>query len=159
MHTSTIIDLPAAEPRLNYRQAAPHVLAAMRELQAAVDRSSLEPALLELVKLRVSQLNGCAFCLDMHSRDARQAGETEQRIYLLNAWAETTLYTRRERAALRWCEVLTRLSSGPVHDEEFAAEREEFTEHELAELTLAIVSINGWNRFGVGFRMPLGFNH
>jgi AhpD family alkylhydroperoxidase len=141
-------------PRLDYRQAAPAVLQAMLGLQQAVNRSGLEPSLLELVKLRVSQLNGCAFCIDMHFRDARRAGESEARLYLLDAWAETALYTPRERAALRWAEVLTRLAGSHVTDADFEAVRAHFGEAELAHLTLAIVAINGWNRFGVGFRLP-----
>lgn len=109
------------------------------------------------MKLRVSQINGCAFCINMHFADARKAGETEQRLHLLNAWEETSLYTARERAALHWAETLTRLAGGHVTDEDFAMASSEFSEVELAQLTLAIVAINGWNRFGVGFRVPPGF--
>ncbi len=148
---------PLQLPRLNYRKAAPSVLQAMLGLQQAVNDSGLEKSLLELVKLRVSQINGCAFCIDMHARDARKAGEREERLYLLDAWEETSLYTRRERAALRWAEKLTRLAGGHVRDDDYAQVRREFSETELANLTLAIVAINGWNRFGVGFRMPPGF--
>lgn len=146
----------AAGPRLRYQQAAPAVLKAMLALQQAVNDGGLEPALLELVKLRVSQLNGCAFCIDLHFREAKAGGETEARLYLLDAWAETGRYTPRERAALHWAEVLTRLAGGHVTDGDFSAVRAEFTEAELANLTLAIVAINGWNRFGVGFRLPPG---
>lgn len=145
------------QPRLNYRKADPAVLQAMLALQGVVNRSPLQPALLELVKMRASQINGCAFCLDMHSREARKAGETEQRLYLLDAWREVDLYTSRERAALHWTEALTRLAGGHVSDDDFAIARAEFSEAELAHLTLAIVTINGWNRFCVGFKVPPGF--
>lgn len=151
------LEQSAAVPRLNYRKVAPAVFQAMRGVQQVVNESGLEHSLLELVKLRVSQINGCAFCIDMHFRDALKAGETEQRLFLLNAWAETSLYTPRERAALRWAETLTRLAGGHVTDEDFAVARSEFSEAELAQLTLAIVAINGWNRFAVGFRVPPGF--
>jgi AhpD family alkylhydroperoxidase len=143
-----------AAPRLHYRKAAPQVVAAMMALQKAVNESGLEPTLLELVKLRASQLNGCAFCIDMHFRDAKRAGETDERLYLLSAWEETSEYTDRERAALRWTEALTALAGHPVSDETFAEARAQFTEEELVKLTLAIVAINGWNRFSVGFKMP-----
>ena len=144
------------EPRLRYQQAAPEVLQAMLALQQAVNDSGLESSLLELVKLRVSQLNSCAFCLDLHFREALAKGEREERLYLLDAWAETSLYTPRERAALRWADALTRLAGGHVTDADFAVARTEFTEPELTRLTLAIVTINGWNRFGVGFRLTPG---
>lgn len=146
--------LPAAGPRIHYRTAAPQVVAAMLALQKAVNESGLEPSLLELVKLRASQLNGCAFCIDMHFRDAKRAGETDERLYLLNAWEEAPDYTDRERAALRWTEALTALAGHPVSDETFAEVRAHFSEEELVKLTLAIVTINGWNRFSVGFKVP-----
>lgn len=146
------------QPRLNYPKVAPHVFQAMLGVEKAVIASGLEKPLLELIKLRVSQINGCAFCIDMHSRDAKKAGETDQRLHLLNAWHEAEdIYTPRESAALRWTEALTRLSSGHVTDEDFAAVSAEFSEVEVANLTLAIVAINGWNRFGVSFKMPVGF--
>jgi AhpD family alkylhydroperoxidase len=146
------------QPRLNYPKVAPHVFQAMLGVEKAVLTSGLEKPLLELIKLRVSQINGCAFCIDMHSRDAKKAGETDQRLHLLNAWHEVDgIYTPRESAALRWTEALTRLSSGHVTDKDFAAVSAEFSEVEVANLTLAIVAINGWNRFGVGFKMPVGF--
>jgi AhpD family alkylhydroperoxidase len=155
MNAQTSESTPAA-PRLNYRQAAPAVLNAMLALQTAVNESGLEPSLLELVKLRVSQLNGCALCIDLHFREATARGERAARLYLLDAWRETGLYTPRERAALLWAEVLTRLAGGPVTDEDFAVARAQFSEEELVHLTLAVVAINGWNRFGVGFRLPPG---
>ena len=150
---ASILETTAATPRLNYANA-PATLQAMLTLQQAANRTGLEQALLELVKLRVSQINGCAFCIDMHYREAVKAGETPARLYLLDAWTETDLYTARERAALRWAEALTRIADGHVTDDDFAAARAEFSEAELAGLTLAVVAINGWNRFNVGFRTP-----
>jgi AhpD family alkylhydroperoxidase len=146
-----------AQPRLNYRTAAPAALAAMIGMQATVNKSGLPHSLLELVKLRASLLNHCAFCIDMHFREAKAAGETDQRLALLSAWEETDLYTSRERAALRWTDALTLLAQDHVSDETFAAVRAEFSESELTFLTLAIVTINGWNRFCVGFKIPPGF--
>lgn len=142
---------------MNYRKAAPNVLQAMLGLQKVVNESGLEKPLLELVKLRVSQINGCAFCIDMHAREARQAGEKEERLHLLNAWWEVSSYTPREKAALHWAERLTRLAGNHVTDDDYATVRAEFSEAEIAALTLAIVAINGWNRFSVGFHVPPGF--
>jgi alkylhydroperoxidase AhpD family core domain len=131
---------------------------AMWALQKTVNESGLEKSLLELVKLRASLLNGCAYCIDMHFRDAKAAGEREERLYLLNAWEEThDLYTPREKAALRWTEALTKLAGNPVGDALFEEAREQFTDEEMALLTLAIVAINGWNRFSIGFAMPIRF--
>lgn len=149
--------LSTAQPRINYRNASATAIAAMSALQAAVNRSGLEKPLLELVKLRASLLNRCAFCIDMHFRDAKAAGESDERLYLLNAWEETQVYTPRERAALRWTDALTQLSTQHVSDELFEEARAEFTEEELTNLTLAIVAINGWNRFSVGFKVPIRF--
>lgn len=118
--------------------------------------SGLEPELLELVKMRASQINGCAFCLDMHTKDARAMGETEQRLYLLPAWRETELYTERECAALAWTEALTEIADERVPDDVFDAVRPHFTDDELAHLTLAVVAINSFNRFNVALRMPAG---
>ena len=146
-----------AQPRINYRKASAAAIAAMSALQAAVNRSGLEKSLLELVKLRASLLNRCAFCIDMHFRDAKAAGESDERLYLLNAWEETQVYTPRERAALGWTDALTQLSAQPVSDELFEEARAQFTEEELTNLTLAIVAINGWNRFSVGFKVPIRF--
>jgi len=146
-----------AQPRLNYAKATPAVLQAMLALQNVVNRCGIESATLELFKTRASQMNGCAFCIDMHVRDALGAGETQERLCLLNAWREVDVYTARERAALHWTEVLTRLAGEHVSDEDFAIARAEFSEAELANLTLAIVTINGWNRFNVGFKVPPGF--
>jgi AhpD family alkylhydroperoxidase len=144
------------KPRLSNPNAAPAVLPAMLALQKVVNQCGLEPSLMELVKLRASQINGCAFCIDMHFRDAKRQGENENRLYLLDAWREVAVYSRHERAALAWTEALTRLSDGPVPDEVFAEASSEFNEAELLNLTLLIVVINGWNRFNVGFRTPPG---
>jgi len=147
----------SGQPRLSYAQAAPAVLQAMLALQSVVNHCGLEPSLLELVKTRASQLNGCAFCIDMHVRDALRAGEKQERLYLLDAWRETDLYTPREKAALHWTEVLTHLAGQHVSDDDFEIARAEFADGELASLTLAIVTINGWNRLNVGFRVPPGY--
>ena len=140
--------------RLNYPQAAPAVLHAMRALQEAVNASELEPVLLELVKIRASQINGCAFCLDMHTRAARKLGEDEQRLYQLDAWRDSRLYNERERAALAWTEAVTRISHESVGDAVYAQARAQFSEAQLAQLTLAIIAINGWNRLNIAFRVP-----
>jgi AhpD family alkylhydroperoxidase len=142
--------------RLDYRKAFPEALRAMRSLEQAVEDSALEPALLELVKMRASQLNGCAYCLDMHSKDARARGESEQRLHVLAAWREAPFYSARERAALAWCEALTLLPQTGAPDDMYALVREQFDDAEIVALTLAIVAINGWNRFAVGFRSPVG---
>ena len=126
----------------------PHVNKAMNSLDAAARKISLEPPLLELVRLRASQINGCAYCVDMHSRDARTGGESEQRVNALPVWRETPFFTARERAALELTESGTRLSEGPVSDEVFARAAEHFSEVELAELIWAIAVINAWNRLG-----------
>ena len=140
------------KPRINLN-STPGVYQAMLALETYVRKSSgFEPALLELVRMRASQLNGCAFCLDMHSKDARAAGETEQRLYCLPAWREAPFYSERERAALAWTEAVTQVSEDHVPDEVFEEARRQFSEEELAQLTLAIVAINGWNRFAISFR-------
>jgi len=128
----------------------------MLGVQKYVDNSALEHSLLELVKMRASQINGCAYCLDMHSKDARAAGESEQRLYLLNAWHEAPVYTDRERAALEWTEAVTRVSDSHVPDGVFDSARRHFSEEELVDLTMAIVAINGWNRLCVSFRVQAG---
>ncbi len=128
----------------------------MLGLEQYARNSGLEHALLELVKTRASQINGCAFCLDMHTKDARAAGETEQRLYTLSAWAETPFFTERERAALAWTEAVTRVAESQVPDAVYAQARRHFSEKELVDLTLAIVAINGWNRLSVAFRTVPG---
>ena len=138
--------------RLNSYQAAPGVMKAMMALQNEVAQSGLDPSLVELVKIRASQINGCAFCLHMHTRDARARGETEQRIYLLDAWRESPLYSERERAALAWTEAVTLVSQTHVPDEVYEQAKAAFSEEELAKLTLLVVTINAWNRFSIAFR-------
>jgi len=136
--------------------AAPAVYQAMLGLEAQVRKSRLEPSLLHLVKMRASQINGCAYCLDMHSKDARAEGETEQRLYALNAWEETPFFTDRERAALKWTEAVTLIQQGHVPDHIFEEVKPRFSDEELANLTLAIVAINGWNRLCISFRVVPG---
>ena len=155
--TTSTVERNQAAPRLNYAKAAPRVLEAMLALQTAADASGLEEALLNLVKLRASQINGCAFCIEMHVREAKAIGETDERLHLLEAWREVDIYTEREEAALAWTELLTRLAGTHVSESDFAAARSVFSEAELAELSLVIVAINGWNRLNVGFRMPPRF--
>jgi len=138
--------------RLNAFQAAPGAIDAMLKTQAYINECGLEHSLLELVKMRASQINACAYCLHMHAADARKAGETEARLHLLDAWHESELYTPRERAALRWTEALTRLSQGAPSDEAFAELRAHFSEKECVDLSLAIGAINSWNRINAGFR-------
>ncbi len=137
---------------MDYATAAPGVMRAMAQLDAYVSNCGLEPSLRELVKLRASQINGCAYCVDMHSHDARALGETEQRLYSLPTWRESPFYSDRERAALAWTEALTLVAVDHVPDAVFEQVRPHFTDEELANLTLAIGTINAWNRFGVGFR-------
>jgi AhpD family alkylhydroperoxidase len=142
--------------RIDYQKVFPDALRAMLGLEKAVHASSLEPELLELVKMRASQLNGCAYCLDMHSKDARARGETEQRLHVLSAWREAPFYSERERAALAWCEALTLLPQTGAPDDVYAELERAFEPEEIVALTLAIVAINGWNRFAVGLRSPVG---
>ncbi|GGC54424.1 alkyl hydroperoxide reductase AhpD [Siccirubricoccus deserti] len=124
----------------------------MVQLEKAVVSSGLEHSLIELVKTRASQINGCAFCIDMHTRDARKAGETEARLYLLNAWREAPHYTPRERAALAWTEALTLVAATHAPDADYAALQPHFDEAEIVQLTMLIVTINAWNRLAIGFR-------
>ncbi len=142
--------------RLNYSEVSPDGLKAMLELEKYVHNSGLERPLYELVKTRSSQINGCAYCLDMHTKDARKAGETEQRLYALSAWRETPFYTERERAALEWTEALTLISENDVSDELYDNVRNHFSEEEMVVLTMAIIAINGWNRLAIGFRTVPG---
>jgi AhpD family alkylhydroperoxidase len=144
------------ERRFDFGEVSPPAMKAMYGLRAALAGSTLEHSLLELVKMRASQINGCAFCLDMHSKDARAAGESEQRLYLLDAWRETEFYSPRERAALAWTEALTLVSETHAPDDVYAELRARFDEREIADLTLAIVAINGWNRICIGLRTPAG---
>jgi AhpD family alkylhydroperoxidase len=129
---------------------------AMLALQREVETSGLEHSTLELVKIRASQINGCAYCLDMHTKDARALGESEQRIYALSAWRETPFFSDRERAALEWTEAVTRVADGQVPDAVYEVVRPHFSETELVALTFALVAINGWNRLAIAFRAPAG---
>lgn len=140
------------KPRLDYIKTSPEAYAAVKSLQNHVDQCGIEHSLLELVKIRASQINGCAFCLDMHTRAARKLGEEERRLYLLDAWRESPLYTDRERAALAWAEAVTEVSVDHVPDALYDQTRQQFSEKELVELTVAIVTINAWNRLAISFR-------
>jgi AhpD family alkylhydroperoxidase len=143
------------QPRIDITTVSPGALKAMmglaNYLQSRVDRK-----LLDLINLRVSQINGCAYCLDMHWKDLRAAGETEQRLYGLDAWREAPYYTDRERAALAWAEAVTRVADGHVPDAVFAEAHRHFTDEELADLTLGVVAINGWNRLNIAYRTTPG---
>lgn len=138
--------------RLNYETVAPEALKGMLELEKYVASSGLEKSLYELVKLRASQINGCAYCIDMHSKDARENGETEQRLYALSAWSETSFYTERERAALALTEAMTLISQNPISDSLYESVQKHFKDEELVALTMAIIAINGWNRLAISFR-------
>ncbi|MBF6604610.1 MAG: carboxymuconolactone decarboxylase family protein [Chloroflexi bacterium] len=142
--------------RLDYRAELPAAIGAMSGLEQVVESSTLEPLLLELVKVRASQINGCAYCLDMHTKDARAIGEDEQRLHLVTVWREAPFFTPRERAALAWTETLTLLPETGAPDEVYEAMAAAFDPAEQVALTLAIVAINGWNRLAVGFRRPVG---
>ncbi|HEY3296086.1 MAG TPA: carboxymuconolactone decarboxylase family protein [bacterium] len=142
--------------RIDYDKVAPDVYKAMLVLDREVNNSGLEKSLLDLIKIRASQLNGCAFCIDLHAKEARARGEHEQRIYELDAWRHTTFYTDRERAALAWTEAVTLLTVGHVPDEVYAEARRQFNDSELVNLTLAVVTINGWNRLSIAFRAVPG---
>ena len=145
------------ESRIDYLKAAPKGSAeAMYGLEKYVRGCGLEHSLLELMKVRASQINGCAYCIDMHTKDARAAGETEQRLYALNAWRETPFFTDRERAALEWTEALTLISTHGVPDELYERVSKHFNEGEMVNLSLAVVTINGWNRLAISFRSVPG---
>lgn len=144
------------EERLNFAQALPKGVKALRDLEAAIAQSGLDSQLLHLVKMRASQINGCAYCLDMHSKDARAEGETEQRLYGLSAWDEAPFYTQRERAALAWTDALTLIAQTHAPDDVYREVRAEFSDAELAGLTAAIAAINAWNRLAIGFRAKAG---
>jgi AhpD family alkylhydroperoxidase len=144
------------EPRLTYGDVAPGAVAAMRQLEAYVRQSGLERSLLELIKTRASQINGCAYCIDMHTKDARAHGETEQRLYALSVWRETPLYIERERAALAWTEAVTLVGETHVPDDVYDLARRHFSPEELVNLTMAVIAINGWNRLAIAFRTVPG---
>lgn len=142
--------------RLNYVKAAPEAYRAMSQLEHYVRNCGLEASLIELVKIRASQINGCAYCIDMHTKDARVAGESEQRIYLLSAWREAPFYNERERAALEWAEAVTLIAGDHVPDEVYERVKSHFTDEELVNLTLAVATINAWNRLAISFRSEAG---
>jgi len=142
--------------RLDFRKASPRGEDAMKALHAFVRNCGFDHSLLELVKLRASQINGCAHCIDMHTKELRADGESEQRLYLLNAWRESPFYSDRERAALAWTEAVTLVADTQVPDEVYEEARKQFTEEELVNLTLALVAINGANRLNIAFRTVPG---
>src|SRR5690606_26512495 len=142
--------------RLNWSEAMPEAGAALRAVSKLAHSSTLEPFLLELVNIRASQINGCAYCLDMHTKDAKALGETDQRMHLVAVWRENPVYTPRERAALAWTEALTRLPDAGAPDDVYREVADVFTQEEQVALTLAITTINTWNRLAVGFSNPVG---
>jgi AhpD family alkylhydroperoxidase len=144
------------QPRIDFRKTAPGAMQALLTFQAYVNNSGLSKSLLELVKIRASQINACAYCLDMHTKDARANGESEQRIYALNAWRETPFFNDRERAALAWTESLTLLTEGHVSDGVFEEVRRHFSDEEVVNLSMAVVAINSWNRLLTAFRAVPG---
>ncbi|MDR6549610.1 carboxymuconolactone decarboxylase family protein [Paenibacillus qinlingensis] len=144
------------EIRLDYTKVRPESLQTLLKLEGYVKKSGLDPKLVELIKLRASQINGCAYCLDMHSKDARAMGETEQRIYLLNAWREAPFYTESERAALALTEAVTQISNGGVSEELFEKVRRHFDEEQFVDLIMAINAINAWNRIAISTGMIPG---
>jgi AhpD family alkylhydroperoxidase len=150
-------DLMELQPRLQMDKIAPEVLKTLLQVSAYIhNHSGLEPSLLNLVFLRASQINGCAWCIDMHTKDARALGETEQRLYLVSAWREAPFYTERERAAFAWTEAVTLVAKDHVPDDVYENVKPHFTDNELVNLTLAVTQINAWNRFNVAFRNIAG---
>jgi len=144
------------EQRINAFEKGQNAFKALYGLGAYLKKSVIEQQLLELIYFRVSQINGCAYCLDMHSKDLRAKGETEQRLYMLDAWRDGTVYTARERAALAWAEAVTKITNGDVSDEAYNGVMQQFSEEEVVDLTLAITAINTYNRFNIAFRTPAG---
>jgi len=142
--------------RLNYSKVAPQGVEGLHQLETYIHSCGLEATLIELVKLRASQINGCAYCIDMHTKDARTYGETEQRLYAVSAWHEAPFFSERERAALAWADAVTLVGKSRVPDEVYDEARQHFSEKELVDLTLALVAINGWNRLAISFRTPAG---
>jgi len=142
--------------RMNFYEKGFKAIRPLSYLGSYLSKSSIEQSLLDLLSFRVSQINGCAYCLDMHSKDLRAHGETEQRLYMLDAWREAPLYTDRERAALAWAEAVTKLEKNNVPDDVYKQTLTEFSEEELVDLTMAVNGINCWNRLNVAFRTPAG---
>jgi len=142
--------------RMNFFEKGFKAIKPLFSLGAYLSRSTVEQSLLDLLAFRVSQINGCAYCLDMHSKDLRAHGETEQRLYMLDAWREAPLYTDRERAALAWAEAVTKLEKNNVPDDVYEEASQQFSEEELTDLTMAVIGINSWNRLNIAFRTPAG---
>src|SRR5689334_25218504 len=140
------------KPRMDFFKAAPETIDALVQLEKKVQSSGLEQSLIELVKTRASQINGCAFCINMHTQDARKHGETEQRLYLLNAWREAPVYSERERAALAWTEAVTLIADTHAPDDVYQEVRKHFSDAETVNLTMLIGAINAWNRLAISFR-------
>ena len=140
------------QPRMNFYKASPDAMKAVMGLETFVQKSGLEASLIDLVKTRASQINGCAYCVHMHTKEARQRGESEERLYLLSAWHESPLYTARERAALEWTEAVTLVADSRVPDDVYEEARRHFSETELVNLTVAVAAINAWNRLAISFR-------
>jgi AhpD family alkylhydroperoxidase len=149
------------QPRLNPQRAAPEAMKAVAALESHIEASGLDPSLVLLMKTRASQMNGCAYCIHMHTRDARARGEREERLYLLDAWRESPLYTERERAALAWTEAVTRVAETHVPDAVYDELRRHFSEREIVELTVVVAAINAWNRIAISLRAvhPVGSAH
>jgi AhpD family alkylhydroperoxidase len=144
------------QPRIDYQTIAPDAFKAVLGVERYARNSGLEQSLLHLVKLRASYINGCAYCIDMHTKDARHHGESEQRLFAVAVWHETPFFTDRERAALQWTEAVTRMAPGGVSDEVYEHARTQFTEVELVNLTMVVIAINSWNRLAVTFRTVPG---
>ncbi len=142
--------------RYDYGQQSPEAINGLMEMEKYVAKSGLDRTIYELVKYRASQINGCAYCMDMHTKDARAAGETEQRLYVISAWREVSFFTERERAALEWTEALTLISENDVPESLYNSVKKHFNEKEMMALTMAIIAINGWNRLAISFKTPAG---
>ncbi|MBV8173301.1 MAG: carboxymuconolactone decarboxylase family protein [Verrucomicrobia bacterium] len=151
------IERGRAAPPTNYLNAAPGAFKAMVGLESYLRSCGIEPSLIELVKLRISQLNDCAYCIDNHTKKLLASGESRERLHLLNVWRDASCYSEREKAAFAWAEAVTRISEMDKDESLYAAVQKHFTEKELIDLTLAIVAINGWNRLNIAFRIPPGF--
>jgi AhpD family alkylhydroperoxidase len=156
--TATLLhDAPAADvPRIDYAQVAPGARRAQVGLETYIRGCGLESSLIHLMKLRASYLNGCAYCVDMHTKDARQEHESEQRLYAVPVWRETPFFTPRERAALAWTDAVTEVGATHVPDDVFDEVRRHFTDAEIVDLTMVVITINGWNRIAIAFRVPVG---
>ncbi len=141
---------------INFIKISPGGMSILRQLEGYIKQCGLEPSLVELVRLRTSQINGCAYCIDMHTKDAREAGESEQRLYGLSAWRISSFYSERERAALAWTEAVTKISEAHITDEIYQQVRQQFDDKELVDLTFVVIAINSWNRLAIPFHTPPG---